>query len=170
MGSDYTQSSGAGQPERRSTAEQEKVYEAVVDVFEKRISFNEFLGFQVQTLGTELVQLGFDMRPELVGHYLYGRLHGGVISAVLDATGGLAVMWALCEQHADETAAATMDRFAHLGTIDLRVDYLRSGIGERFTASATMVRLGRRIATTRMTLTNENGREIATATGTYIVS
>ena len=37
------------------------------------------------------------MRPDLIGHYLYGRLHGGVISASLDALGGLARTYLLAE-------------------------------------------------------------------------
>lgn len=155
---------------RRSAAEQEKVREAVVDVFERLISFNQYLGFKVGTLGADEVQIGFAMKPELIGHYQHGRLHGGVISAVLDATGGLAVMWGLTERHAGDSAAATLARFAHLGTIDMRIDYLRTGVGEQFTASARVRRLGRRIATTQMTLVNEQGREIAAGAGTYIVS
>ena len=35
------------------------------------------------------------MRPELIGHYSHNRMHGGVISAALDAMGGLAVMAAI---------------------------------------------------------------------------
>lgn len=29
----------------------------------------------------------FEMKPDLVRHFTYGRLHGGVISSVLDAMG-----------------------------------------------------------------------------------
>ena len=43
------------------------------------------------------------------------------------------VMWAIGEKHADEPAAQVMQRFSRLGTIDLRVDYLRPAIGEFFT-------------------------------------
>ncbi|MGH1360059.1 MAG: thioesterase family protein [Burkholderiaceae bacterium] len=156
--------------EPRDPAESKKIELAVKKIFEHQITFNEFLGFEVQSLTADEVQIGFNMRPELVGHFLYGRLHGGVISSVLDATGGLAVMWGMVEEHSGETAAQSLDRFAHLGTIDLRIDYLRSGIGERFTASAKTIRLGRRIATTQMSLSNETGRLIATGNGTYIVS
>ncbi len=159
----------ANQP-ARSADENAKVERAVRKVFEHQITFNEFLGFEVTRLASDEVRIGFNMRPELVGHFLYGRLHGGVISSVLDATGGLAVMWAIVENHPQETAKQALDRFAHLGTIDLRIDYLRSGIGERFVASARIVRLGRRIATTQMSLSNEADRLIATGNGTYIVS
>ena len=83
------------------------------------------------------------MRPELVGHYLYGRLHGGVISATLDAMGGLALMVAIGEKHADETTQQVMHRFAKMSTIDLRVDYLRPGIGTSFIATAASHAPGR---------------------------
>ncbi len=142
---------------------------AIKDIFEHKITFNEFLGFQVDSLSDTEVVISFAMRPELVGHYLYGRLHGGVISSVLDATGGLAVMWGLVLYHQTETVEETLQRFAHLGTIDLRIDYLRQGIGERFFATAKVSRLGRRIATTQMLLTNDDGTEISSGTATYIV-
>jgi len=154
----------------RAPKEHEKITAAVIEMFEHKIRFNEFLGFEVGALTAEKVEISFAMRDELIGHFLYGRLHGGVISAVLDATGGLAVMWGMTLTHQQESARQTLDRFAHLGTIDLRVDYLRSGIGERFTATGEIVRLGRRIATTRMSLSNESGREIAIASASYIVS
>ncbi len=142
---------------------------AIKEIFEHKITFNEFLGFQVDALGDTEVVISFSMRPELVGHYLYGRLHGGVISSVLDATGGLAVMWGLVLYHKTESAEETLQRFAHLGTIDLRIDYLRQGIGDRFFATAKVARLGRRIATAHMLLTNNEGTEIASGTATYIV-
>ncbi len=59
-------------------------------------------------------------------------LHGGVISAGLDAMGGLAVMAAIGARHMDEAPDVRLHRFSKLGTIDLRVDYLRPGIGEYF--------------------------------------
>ena len=82
-----------------------------------------------------------DMRPELVGHYAYNRIHGGVISAGLDAMGGLAVMAAIGAKHMGEPPEQRLHRFAKLGTIDLRIDYLRPGIGSRFELRAEVLRL-----------------------------
>ena len=156
--------------DKRSPEDQAKLVEAITDLFEHKITFNEFLGFKILQLEQKPVQIGFDMRSELIGHYQHGRLHGGVISSVLDATGGLAVMWAITEYHQGETAMQTMARFRNLGTIDLRVDYLRQGIGSRFVAEGEVVRLGRRIASVAMRLENEDGTLIATGNATYIVS
>ena len=67
------------------------------------------------------------MKKELVGHYAFNRIHGGVISAGLDAMGGLAVMAAIGARHMDEPPLQRLHRFAKLGTIDLRIDYLQAG-------------------------------------------
>ena len=142
----------------------------ITSLFEHKISFNEFLGFRLEGLEIAPVRIGFDMRPEFVGHHVYGRLHGGVISAVLDVVGGLAVMWAIAEYYKHEDAATVMARFTHLGTIDLRVDYLRQGLGKEFCAEANVVRLGKRIAACQMRLLNEESTLIATANANYIVS
>lgn len=153
---------------RRSAAEQARLDHALTTLFEQQIRFNQVLGLKL--LATQPPTLRFDMRPELIGHHLYGRLHGGVISATLDAMGGLAVMWAIAEKHADEAAAQVMQRFAKLGTIDLRVDYLRQGLGRHFVAHAEVMRLGGRVGTTQMRLVNDEGTLIATAAAAYMVS
>lgn len=154
---------------RRSPEEQLKLEAALADLFEQRITFNRVLGLKVESMALPL-RMRFDMRPDLIGHYQHGRLHGGVISAVLDATGGNALMVALAEKFASDTAEQVMHRFARLGTIDLRVDYLRQGLGEHFIASAEVLRLGARVASVQMRLVNEAGVLIATGAAAYIVS
>ncbi len=113
--------------------------------------------------------LRFEMREALIGHYASGRLHGGVISATLDAMGGFAIMVALAEKHADETLEQVGHRFGRVGTIDLRVDYLRQGLGSHFVATAEITRLGGRVGSTQMRLTNE-GTLIATGAAAYIIN
>jgi len=155
---------------RRSAAEQHKLHTILTDLFEQRISFNQVLGLKVVTLDPARPTLRFDMRPELVGHYLYGRLHGGVISATLDAMGGFALMVAIAEKHANESAEQVLHRFARMGTIDLRVDFLRQGIGQHFLATAEVTRLGGRVGSTQMRLTNDEGTLIATGAAAYMIS
>ena len=154
---------------RRSADEQARLDADLTDLIEHRITFNQVLGLKVQALAPQLV-LRFEMRPELVGHFHYGRLHGGVISAVLDALGGSALMVRLGEKHPAESAEQVMARFTKLGTIDLRVDFLRPGLGRHFIASAEITRLGGRVGSTQMRLHNDEGLLIATAAAAYIVS
>ncbi len=155
---------------RRSAEEQQRLDAALTDLFEHKITFNQTLGMRIETLALPAPTCRFDMRPELVGHYVYGRLHGGVISSVLDAMGGLALMVAIGEKHADEATPQILHRFARMGTIDLRVDFLRQGIGTHFFASAEVTRLGGRVGSTQMRMTAPDGTLIATAAAAYMVS
>ena len=154
---------------RRSAQEQVRLDAALIDLFERKITFNQVLGLKVLELRPNMI-VRFDMRPELVGHYHYGRLHGGVISATLDALGGTTLIVAMSEKHAHETVDQAMLRFLKLGTIDLRVDYLRPGLGAHFIATAEITRLGGRVGSTQMRLHNDEGVLIATAAAAYIVS
>ena len=140
------------------------------DIFEQRIVFNRVLGLRIDTLSGDAVSGTIAMREELIGHYGHRRLHGGVISAGLDSMGGLAVMAAIGARHMDEPPMDRLHRFAKLGTIDLRVDYLRPAVGERFALKAQVLRLGSRVASTRMEFLGADGTLLATGAAAYIVS
>ena len=139
-------------------------------IFEESIAFNKVLGLKIFSITPERVVAHIDMRPELVGHYAFNRIHGGVISAGLDAMGGLAVMAAIGARHMDELPLQRLQRFSKLGTIDLRVDYLRPGIGDRFELRAEVMRLGSRVASTRMEFLGVDGKLLSTGSAAYIVS
>jgi uncharacterized protein (TIGR00369 family) len=139
-------------------------------IFEDRIVFNSVLGLKIVELRPEQVVGRIAMRPELVGHYSFNRLHGGVVSAGLDAMGGLAVMAAIGARHMDELPAQRLQRFGKLGTIDLRIDYLRPAIGESFELRAEVLRLGSRVASTRMEFLGAEGKLLSSGAGAYIIS
>jgi uncharacterized protein (TIGR00369 family) len=142
----------------------------LASLFQDLIVFNRTLGLTITEVTHDGAKAWLPMRPELIGHPTHQRLHGGVISATLDALGGLAVMAAVGARHADEPADARLARFGKLGTIDLRIDYLRPAVGPSFTAEARVIRLGSRVATTRMEFYDAQGRLLSTGAGAYIVS
>jgi uncharacterized protein (TIGR00369 family) len=154
----------------RSAEEQARFERGLREMFEQHISFNQLLGLKIISLQPGDVRGRFAMKPELVGHFTYGRLHGGVISSVLDAMAGLALMVAIAERHPQESAAQVMHRFARMGTIDLRIDFLRQGLGQHFDASAKVTRLGGRIGSAQMAMHNDSGELIATGAASFVVS
>lgn len=156
--------------ERRSLAEQSRLDALFHQIFEQSIAFHQVLGFQLASLDPAAPALSFSMRPDLIGHFTHGRLHGGVIATALDAAAGLAVIVGIAEKFAHETADQVAHRFGRVGTIDLRTDYLHQGIGKTFTATGRLTRLGGRIASVQMTLTNETGQLIATGSASYVIS
>lgn len=139
-------------------------------IFEHSIAFNQVLGLKIASITPQHVVAHIAMKPELVGHYSFNRIHGGVISAGLDAMGGLAVMAAIGARHMDEAPLQRLHRFSKLGTIDLRIDYLRPGIGESFELRAEVMRLGSRVASTRMEFLGADGKLLSTGAAAYIVS
>ncbi|MDT8989839.1 thioesterase family protein [Curvibacter sp. APW13] len=139
-------------------------------VFEEMVVFNKVLGLEITKINSAEVRGRIAMKPDLVGHFSYNRIHGGVISAGLDALGGLACMAAIGARHMDEPPMQRLHRFAKLGTIDLRIDYLRPGIGDAFELQAEVLRLGSRVANTRMAFLGTDGKLLATGSAAYIVS
>lgn len=139
-------------------------------IFEERIVFNHLLGLKIASLRPDAVTGRLAMRHDLVGHFAFNRLHGGVVSACLDAMGGLACMAAIGARHMDEPPQARLHRFGKLGTIDLRIDYLRPAIGDHFDLRAEVLRLGSRVASTRMEFLAADGKLLCTGSAAYIVS
>lgn len=154
---------------RRSAEEQHRLDAALTDLFQHRIVFNRTLGLVIESARPPAPRIRFDMRHELIGSPTHGRLHGGVISATLDAMGGFALMVAIAERHAAEHTAQVLQRFVKMGTIDLRIDYLSPGVGRHFVATADVTRLGARIGRTQMRLVNDDGVLVATGVGAYVI-
>lgn len=144
--------------------------EGIRDIFNNKIAFNQVLGLQVHCLDMDRPTIRFDMREALVGNYIRGSLHGGVISAVIDVTGSLAAFMGLQKKLVGEPVGVKLEKFRKLGTIDLRVDYLRPGIGQRFEATGYILRTGNKVAVARIELKNEIDQLIAVGTGAYVIA
>ena len=139
------------------------------DVFANRIPFNQVLGLDIISLANDKPTIRFDMKPQLVGNFFHGILHGGVTSAVLDVTGGIVAFLGLQRKLIDATLEERLERFSKIGTIDLRVDYLRPGKGQWFEATGYSLRTGNKVAVARMELHNDSGDLVAVGTGAYLV-
>ena len=139
-----------------------------VRAFFTRIPFNQFLDIEIDELSLERVTMHLPMKPELIGNYVQGILHGGVIATLLDVTGGAMALIGAMDRHQHLSTHERMSKLAKLGTIDLRIDYLRPGRGQRFTACASLLRSGNKVAVVRSELFNEEGLLVAVGTGTYL--
>jgi len=148
----------------------EKLLELLKEITEERIPFNKLIGMKIDTLNLEKIGIRFDMRPELVGNFTRGNLHGGVISSVLDVTGGMVALIGIMKKMEGQSFDKISEGLNKIGTIDIRVDYLRPGLGEYFIATGSLLRTGNKVSVTRMELQNDRGILIAVGTGTYVVS
>ena len=146
------------------------ILETVRCIFEDKIPFNDVLGLRVESFDIERPSLRFDMRDELIGNYFKAALHGGVVSATLDAAGGLVAFLSMLGSMQGSSQEEKMERFSRMGTIDLRIDYLRPGLGRHFLATGYILRMGNRVAVTRMELANDENLLVAVGTGAYLVA
>ncbi|MFI5399483.1 MAG: thioesterase family protein [SAR324 cluster bacterium] len=127
------------------------------EVCDERIAFNKVLGLKLVEASGGKSRLEFAFKEELVGNFMLHILHGGVICSALDVAGGLAVLASFKED----------DPLYPMGTVDLRVDFLRPGKGERFVATGQVMRPGRILCATRMELVNETGDLLAMGQAVY---
>ncbi|MFT4763076.1 MAG: hypothetical protein ACI9OH_000160 [Oleispira sp.] len=138
--------------------------------FLEQIPFNKVLGLKPTKLSQDYCEFTMNMKDDLIGNFLQGILHGGAISTALDVTGGAMAMvaaWQRLKDH-DVPASERPKTLAKLGTIDMRVDFLQPGKGKEFTIGATLLRIGNKVAVTRMEFKNEKAELIAVGTGTYL--
>jgi len=138
-------------------------------IFEETIPFNKVIGLQIVSLDMGNICVRIDMKDTLIGNPVKKILHGGVISSVLDVTGGIVAMSGVIDQMTGRSIEEVRNRLLKIGTIDLRIDYLRPGKGKHFLATGTIMRTGHKVAVVRMQFHNEKERLIAAGTGTYII-
>ncbi len=122
-----------------------------------RIPYAGFLGVRAELKGDELT-LVLPFGEHLVGNPMLPALHGGVVGALMELTAitQLAI-------------ASKSEKFAK--TIDIGVDYLRSGKPVDTYARARVVKIGRRIANIQAEAwQNERSQPIAAMHGHFLVA
>ena len=104
-----------------------------IELMEQSIPFNRHIGFTVEEAREGYVRVRVPFREEFIGDPRRPALHGGVLSAVIDGSGGFAV-W---------TQFEVEDR---ISTVDMRVDYLRPGPARDILAESRVMRMGNRVS------------------------
>lgn len=139
------------------------------EIFVYNMPFNRALGLELDRLESDYAEISLANQTMLVGNSAQKILHGGVIASVLDVAAGLVCVTSALTRQDSITEEELRQRLSRMGTIDLRVDYLRPGRGERFIASSSLLRGGNKVSVARVELHNDAGVHIASATATYLI-
>ncbi len=134
-----------------------------------KLYFQKLLNPQFQSPDWDHSRIVFDMKDDFVGNLMYRTLHGGIIASMLDTAGGHVVVLSAFKKVKGQPIEKQFKKLIHVGSIDFRIDFLRPGKGTRFIAEGWILRIGNKVAVTRMELRNEEDKLIAVGTGTYTV-
>jgi len=126
--------------------------------FMQLVPHNMALGMVLQELEFARAEIRLPYQESLVGNPETGVLHGGAISALIDATCGSAVFQAL-------------DRVTTIATLDLRIDYLKPATpGRDVIARAHCYKVTRQVAFVRASAFHDDEADpIATSSGTFML-
>lgn len=121
------------------------------------IPYARFLGIQVDVKGNELTTI-MPFREELIGNVRLPALHGGTIGALLEITATIQLLY--------DTSCERLPK-----TIDLSVDFLRSGRPRATYGRAIVTRHGRRVANVRSEIwQEERARPIGVSHGHFLLA
>lgn len=138
------------------------------------VPFIRWLGIHFDRRGNELTAvLPFD--EKLIGNPVLPALHGGATAAFLEIAAIIELSWTaswadveagrLTPDPADPTSMPRLPK-----TVDMTVDYLRSGLPRDAYARARVVRSGRRYASVQVEAwQDDRARPIAQATGHFVM-
>ncbi len=127
--------------------------------FSDTIPHNKALGLMVTAVRKGGASMRLDWEPHLVGNPETGVLHGGAITAMLDACSGMAV-------------ATVLTKAQPFATLDLRIDYVHPATpGQPVLADAECFRLTSNVAFTRAVAHHGDPADpIASSAGTFMLA
>lgn len=143
-----------------SAEEKAAMLERINQAFAQMVPHNAALGLQIVDFGPDFAVMRLPYQQKLVGNPDTGVLHGGAITALMDATSGAAVFMRQWSP-------------VPIATLDLRIDYLRPATPNiDILARAECYRLTKSIAFTRAVAYHEADAEklVASAAGAFMIS
>jgi uncharacterized protein (TIGR00369 family) len=133
--------------------------ERMARAFSGGVPHNLALGIRVLEVSPTEASFELPYDAKLVGNPDTGTLHGGAITALLDACSGAAVF-------------AALPSLVPIATLDLRIDYLKPAEpGKSVIARATCYKLTRNVAFTRAVAYQDDPENVvAHSVGTFMLS
>lgn len=125
--------------------------------FAELVPHNRALGMRAVAIEERGIVSELPYDPRLVGDPATGVLHGGAITALVDATCGMSVVVALAQPQ-------------RIATLDLRIDHLRPAApGRAVLCRADCYRVTRRVAFVHARAHHgDDNQPIAAAAGTFV--
>ncbi len=123
----------------------------------EHIPYARFLGIRVDRKGSEVTTV-LPFRDSLIGNTMLPAIHGGAIGAMLEITSVIQLLF--------DSSCERLPK-----TIDISIDYLRSGRPQDLYGRAIVTRQGRRVANVRAELwQEEKDKPVAACHGHFLLT
>lgn len=123
----------------------------------EHLPYARFLGLEVDRKGSEITTV-LPFRESLIGNTVLPAIHGGAIGAMLEMTSVIQLLF--------DTSCERLPK-----TVDISIDYLRSGRPEDLYGRAIVTRQGRRVANVRAEIwQEEKSKPVAASHGHYLLT
>lgn len=127
-----------------------------LDALMKHIPYAKFIGIEIDMKGSELTTI-LPFKHELIGNPVLPAIHGGVLGAFLELTSTIQLLY--------NTDCQRMPK-----TVDISIDYLRSGRSVPTYGRAIVTKQGRRVANVRTEVwQEERAKPIALMHGHFLL-
>lgn len=156
-------------PDLTSDRARTSIFSMLTDIYNSKMPFNKLLGIEVTELSLERAVIAINSREDLYGNYIHRILHGGVISSVIDLSGGITAQAHAFSKMNGISIGEMIRRFGKMSTLNMRVDYIRPGAGNRFECISKVVRAGNKVAVVQMEMIDSAYNQIAIGTGSYLI-
>ncbi len=139
--------------------ERAKTLAVINETFAKAVPHNAALGLQVIDFARDAITIRLPFDPLWIGNPLTRVIHGGVVTALIDATCGASVFMAIFNP-------------TPIATLDLRIDYLKPAVPDRAVyCRAQCYKLTKHVAFTRAVAYQESENDpVASAAGAFMLS
>jgi uncharacterized protein (TIGR00369 family) len=117
------------------------------------VPYAKLLGLELGEIGRGEASIHLEVRDEL--RQYQGVVHGGAVASLIDTAAAFAVL-------------SQLELHERVTTTDLTIHYLRPVGAGRLTATARIVRGGRRLFVLSVEVTNDQQAPVATAVTSYI--
>ncbi len=127
-----------------------------LNAFLQKVPYVRFLGMRVELAGDEMTAV-LPFSPHLIGNPMLPALHGGAIGAFLELTALAQLSLAQPTQRVPKT-------------VDITIEYLRSGRAQDTYARAILRKVGRRVANVQVEAWQDSrSQPIAGLTGHFLL-
>ncbi|KPU83742.1 thioesterase [Marinosulfonomonas sp. PRT-SC04] len=144
--------------------------DAALKTLVQGVPYISFLGVTFDRRGDELTAI-LPFSEKLIGNQMLPAIHGGVTAAFLEITAVIGLSWQMLWNDIESGEMAADVALPRLPkTIDMTVDYLRTGLPRDAYARARVTRSGRRYASVHVEAWQDNRQRLfAQATGHFLM-